>query len=976
MPVLPTGTVTYLLTDIAGSTRLWDEHPEAMRHAHARHSDIIAACVERFQGRIVRERGEGDSRFGLFAGPVAAVQAALAIQQEFAAETWPLPTPLRVRIALHTSAETETAGNDYASPGANRCARLRALAVGGQTLLSRVTGELTAGHLPNEASLRPLGTHRLQDLDRPEEVFQLCHPDLADDFPALRSLDSLPTNLPGQFSSFVGREREMQDLKRLLAQTRLLTLLGAGGTGKTRLSLQAGADLLDQYPDGVWLVELAPLSDGALVWQEAAAVLGVREEPGRPLPQTLRTALQAKRLLLILDNCEHLIGVCAEMAETLLQSCPQVRILASSREVLGIPGEVTYYVPSLSLPPADETPPPERLLDFEAVRLFVERAQASAPTFALTAANAAAVVHLCRRLDGIPLALELAAVRVRALTLEQLLARLDDRFRLLTGGSRTNLPRQQTLRALIDWSYDLLPERERGLWARLSVFANGWSLEAAEQVCAGNDTEAWEVLDLLTQLVDKSLVLAEEREGAVRYRMLESIREYGRARLDQRAEATEIRRQYAAFYLAFAEEADRHLHGPEQAEWLARLETERENSYRAFEIGLAQAQDAADADATAYLLRFAAAQGDFWRTRSYLTEGRSRLSAALALPNASRGASAAYASCLSSAGILAWLQSDYAEARKLILMGLERKRALNDRSGVASALGNLGNIAKDEGDYSLAQSCLEEGLQIARAVQDPHVLAVLLNSLGAIHREQGRPGQALPLLEESLELRRRSGDKRGISLTLNNLGSLLRELGEHDRTRAMQEESLRFLREIGDRQHMAILLNNLGNRAKEAGDPAAARNYLEECLQISQELGDRQNAAIARVNLGALAEETGDRARGAAQYAACLRLCRDLGEKMITGYALNGLALLALHQADWPRALLLFAATAALRESLKTTPTAEDRAAQEQALVSLRAHLEPERFERLLAQGRSLELPTALAYALGETPLDALEKRS
>ncbi len=972
MSVLSTGAVTYLLTDIAGSTRLWDEHSAAMHLAHPRHSDLITACVEQHHGRIIRERGEGDSRFAVFVQPIHAVQAALAIQQAFLSENWPLPAPLRVRIALHMGGSTGPHnGDDYASPAAQRCARLRALAAGGQTLLSRVILELVADHLPAEVALRPLGTHRLQDLERPEEVFQLCHPTLPDDFPPLLSLDRRPTNLPGQISSFVGREREMHEVIHLLEKTRLLTLLGAGGTGKTRLSLQVGADLLDRYPDGVWLVELAPLSERALAWQAVAAVLGVREEPGRMLEQTLQNALQAKTMLLILDNCEHLIGVCAKMAETLLQGCPQLRILTSSRETLNVPGEVTYYVPSLSLPRIGEKVPTERLLEFEGVRLFMDRARTTTPTFTLTEANAGAVVQICRRLDGIPLALELAAVRVRMLNPDQLLTRLDDRFRLLTGGSRTTLPRQQTLRALVDWSYDLLTDRERRLWGRLSVFANGWKLKAAEEVCAGGEIEVWEVLDILSQLVDKSIVLAEERAGAVRYRMLESLREYGKARLAEREETAEIQGQYTAYYLAFAEEAHGHLRGPEQAEWIARLDTERENLYAAFELCLVQAQNPEDTDVvTESMLRFAATLADYWRTCGYLSEGRSRLTVVLALPNAPLYP-APYAACLNVAGILAWLQSDYLEACQFITQSLDLKRAMNDKTGMASALGNLGNIARDAGDYKIARTYLEEGLHLARETQDTRTLSVVLNSLGALHREQGQPAQALPFLEESLELRRQSGDKRGISLTLNNLGTVLHNLGEKARARAMQEESLTLLREIGDRQNMAVLLNNLGNRAKEAGNLSEACAYLEEGQRLAQELGDRQNAAIALVNLGSLAEEMGDRPLAAARYAECLRLSDELGAKVIMGYALNGLTLLALRQEDWERAVLLFAATEALRATLSTRLSSEDDAEQETTLAALRAHLPSDEFDTLYAQGRSLSLSATLAYALRESPAPA-----
>ncbi len=476
---LPTGTVTFLFTDIEGSTRLWEQFPEAMQTALTRHDVLLRGIVESHGGGVIKSTGDG--LHAVFNRATEGLAATLACQQALAGEVWTgLPSPLRVRMGLHTG-ESELRDDDYFGSTLNRAARLMSIAAGGQALLSSATTELVLDQLPQGVVLQDLGEHRLKDLTRPEHVFQLSSPGLPTDFPPLRSLNTLPNNLPVQLTSFIGREDEMAEAKRLLATTRLLTLTGPGGTGKTRLSLQVAADVLDVFPDGAWLAELAPLSDPVLVSQTVASVLGVREQPGRPLVDTLIDYLRAKSLLLILDNCEHLIEACDQLVTSLLSACPRLKILPSSREALGIAGETTYRVPSLSLPDARHSTP-EALMQCEAVHLFVERAQAVQPRFALTSRNLNATIQICRRLDGIPLALELAAARLRLFTVEQIAARLDDRFRLLTGGSRSALPRHQTLEALIDWSYDLLPEPEREALRRLSVFAGGWTFDAAEAI--------------------------------------------------------------------------------------------------------------------------------------------------------------------------------------------------------------------------------------------------------------------------------------------------------------------------------------------------------------------------------------------------------------------------------------------------------------------------------------------------------------
>ena len=486
MSNLPTGTVTFLFTDVEGSTKLWEAYPHAMKSALQRHDDLLREVIEARQGYVFKT--VGDAFCAAFATATDALHAALNVQVSLQQETWGETGPLKVRMALHTGEAQERDG-DYFGPALSRVARLQSTGGGGQTLLSDVTHDLCRDALPPEAVLQDLGQHRLKDLGRPEQVFQLCHPSLPADFPPLNSLDNpaLPNNLPQQVTSFIGREKEMAEIAALLGNTRLLTLTGSGGSGKTRLSLQVAADLLDGTGDGVWLVELAPLSDPALVPQAVAAVLGVKEETGKTLTQTLTAYLKGRRLLLVLDNCEHVLDACARLADSIIRACPQVQILASSREGLGIAGEQTYRVPSLSLPSSSLAATPESLSQYEAVSLFVARALAHQPAFAVTNANAPALASACLRLDGIPLAIELAAARVRSLSVEEINSRLDNRFRLLTGGSKTALPRQQTLRALIDWSYDLLTDQEKTLLRRLSVFAGGWTLAAAESVCSDND---------------------------------------------------------------------------------------------------------------------------------------------------------------------------------------------------------------------------------------------------------------------------------------------------------------------------------------------------------------------------------------------------------------------------------------------------------------------------------------------------------
>lgn len=920
MPDLPTGTITFLFTDIEGSTRLWEQHPEAMKRAHSRHGEIISEAVERQGGALVRERGEGDSCFVVFPQATDAVAAVTHIQRALLAESWPEQAPIRVRAALHTG-EAQLREADYNSSAVNRCARLRAIAYGGQSVLSRVTYELVRDCLPEGVSLKDLGLHRLKDLQRPEQVFQLLHPDLQPDFPPLKSLDALPTNLPQQLTRFIGREQEMREVKHLLAATRLLTLTGTGGVGKTRLALQVAADLLEDYPDGVWLVELAALSDAALVPRQVADALGVREEPNRPVFETLIDALRPKRLLLVLDNCEHLVEACAAATDTLLRRCPNVQTLATSRTALGIGGETVWRVPSLAAPVPDRRESVEVLTQYQAVQLFIDRAQVSRPGFSVTNATAPAVAQVCHRLDGIPLAIELAAARVRALSLEQILARLDDRFRLLTGGSRAALPRQQTLLATLDWSYDLLRDPERTLLCRLAVFAGGWTLDAAEAVCAGGNVEGRDVLDLLTALADQSLVLYGEQAESPRYQLLGTIRQYASERLAAQGEGDTLRRRHRDYYLSLARESKEKLAGPEQRRWLEELEREHDNLRTALETC------ARDPESGVIGLRLAAPLGQFWDMRGYMSEGREHLAVALAHPGAQEGTKER-AHCLNGAGIAAWRQADFPAAQKLLEEALAFWRGLDEKPSMAATLNNLGILARHQGEFARAQSLLEESVGIAHAVGQQTVEA--------------------------------NG--------FNNLLTLALDQSDYAGARTYGEKALGLWRQLKDEWGTAMTLGNLGDVAASQGDLAGAQAWFEEGLALKRKLGDKQGIASILANWGALSVERGELTAAQHQLAECLALCRELGTRHESTLALDGLARLALRRAQASRAALLHGAADALRDDIGAPITPDQQPEHERQLSRVRAALGEDAFEAAFAAGRALSWKEVIDRGLEELP--------
>ncbi|MGE5170288.1 MAG: ATP-binding protein, partial [Rudaea sp.] len=776
---------TFVFTDLEGSSRLWEKEPERMHPALAAHDRLARAAVEGRSGRVLKLTGDG--LCAVFDDPLHAVEAALAFQNALADPARTGGLQLHARCGIHVGV-AQKRDNDYFGNTVNRAARIMSAGNGGQVLLSQAVVDLVRGRLPDALSLRDLGSVRLRDLSQPERLYQLLHTTLRADFPALRSLEATPNNLPLQATSFVGRELELAEAGEALSRTRLLTLVGAGGIGKTRLSLQLAAEVLDDYPDGAWFVELAPIADERLVVQAVATTLGVKEDPGVALADVLVRWAADKRLLLLLDNCEHVLTACATLAGQLLRGAAGLRMLASSREPLRIPGEVTYPVPALRVPGPGGAHGDVAYADYASVRLFADRATAVLPTFRLTEGNGRTIGEICRHLDGIPLAIELAAARTRALPIDAIAARLGDRFRLLTGGSRTALPRQQTLRALIDWSHDLLADPERVLLRRLSVFAGGWTLDGAEAVCAGGEVERDDILELIAGLVDKSLAVADVGSG--RYRLLETIRQYAGEKLGASGEAPAVIERYVEFCLGFAEEMQGKFHGAEQGSTLARVDIEHENLLSAL------AACAGLSDGGPKGLRLVNALKTYWFSRGQLPLGKRLTKEALDTPGARRR-DRPRSVALFGLGQFCSFSGEYDEAIGYLEEGLAIARELGDKDRIAATLQPLAFAEFGRGRLDDARRHSEESLAIARAVGKPDQIAAALNAVAQMRRAQGDLAGAEPLYDEVVAVARELGDRELVAIGLLNLAMVYIARSAHRSARLALQEIIAIASETG-----------------------------------------------------------------------------------------------------------------------------------------------------------------------------------
>jgi predicted ATPase/DNA-binding SARP family transcriptional activator/Tfp pilus assembly protein PilF len=742
-----------------------------------------------------------------------------------------------------------------------------------------------------------------------------------------------PNNLPGAATSFVGREAELAALEHALLRgqagqqepgARLLTLVGVGGTGKTRLALALAEAALAAYSDGVWLVELAPLApsrslDPMPIVRAAVPVLGLREQPGQALLKTLTGYLKDRRLLLVLDNCEHLVAACAALAARLLADCRGLQLLVTSREALGMAGETLWPVPPLALPPAAAETPPELVIRAEAVQLFVARAQAARPGFALTAANARGAAAICRGLDGLPLAIELAAARLHGMAVEEVAARLDDRFRLLRRGNRAALPRHQTLQAALDWGWDLLSEQERALLRRLAAFSGGWTLAASELVCAGvrDGIEADEVLTLLDGLVSKSFAHLEAgASGTARYGLLETVRQYAAMRLAEAGEGAAVRDRHLTWCVALAEASEPHLMGAGQAEWLGRLEAEHDN----LRAALRWAQDSGE---YALGLRLAGALWRFWHMHGHLSEGRRWLAAMLARPEGVLAVDRARA--LNGAGVLALHQGDPAQAAQHHEACLVLRRTLGDAGRIADSLTNLGNVAVFVGELDRAAALYEQSLDLRRALGDRWGEAAALNNLARVVHQQGDHSRAAMLFEQSAAIYRALGDRAGTATALDNLGVVVGALGEYERAATLHLESLAMRRELHDPRSEAGSLTNLGDVALQQGAYARATTCYREGLSRYREVGDMAGIAAS----------------------------------------LEGLARAAGACGQWARTAWLLGAATSIRETIRAPLPSTEQRRFDGAEATARAALGAEQFEASWARGRASSLERAVMAALG-----------
>ncbi len=815
--------LTFLFTDIEGSTRRWEADPGAMQEELARHFRILKEVVGSHAGAVEAETGDGI----LASFPTArqAVGASVEGQRNLRTADWE-SEPLQVRMGIHTGeAVRKTTG--LHGTEVHRAARLTSTAHGGQIVISEATHALVRDDPPSEIGFSDLGTHRLKDLARPEHLFQVTHPDLAERFPPLRSLEGFPNNLPAQLSSFVGREEELQSVWDALGKSRLVTLTGAGGSGKTRLALQVAADCIERHPDGVWLVELGGLADPDLLAQTVVSTLGIPERADRPVLDTLTDYLRERDLLLLLDNCEHLIEAAAVFTETLLQTCPDLRVLATSREPLGVPGEMTWRVPSLELAHRDD---PDLVNDPpESVELFVERARSAEPDFVLTEDNAPVVATISRRLDGLPLAIELAAARVRALSVEDVARRLEDRFALLQAGSRTALPRQRTLESAVAWSYDLLDSEEQELFAHLGVFRGSFDLEAAEAVAAVGDVEASRMLDLLTGLVDKSLVTVLREDGGVGYRLLETIRHYARTQLAESPDAQAVRDAHTRWAVDFAARAGREMIGPEQKIWFRRIQSALDDLRAALERALDQGEIATG-------LRLMVALDNWWVLTS--------------VPEASY-----------------WLERLLAAEEEV------------EAEALAPGLGLYGQLRAFGEDTEAAVRTLERSLELFEEVDDPRGQAYAQHMLGIALWDHEEPERAHELNRRALQAFQEIGDPAGATRSLFFLGLWEVHFGETE----VASELAGRLAALGDQTGVPLIRAHgaelQGLAAHFQGDHEKARTHLREAVSQFRRVGRVQCLVhyLTHVSLWALTEDRPDAA------ASLLGAVHTLREEHLAG---------------------------------------------------------------------------------------------
>jgi predicted ATPase/class 3 adenylate cyclase len=957
MSELPTGTVTLLFTDIEGSTRLLQQLGEHYASVLSECRDLLRAAFREHRGHEVDT--QGDAFFVAFARASDAILAAVAAQRAFATHSWPPGVVVRVRMGLHTG-EPTLVSEGYVGLDVHHAARIMSAAQGGQVLLSQTTCDLVQYDLPDGVHLRDLGEHRLKDLQRPSRLFQLVIADLPADFPPLKTLDNRLNNLPVQFTPLIGRVQEVAAVQHLLQRedVRLVTLTGPGGTGKTRMALQVAAELSDLFPSGVYFVNLAPISDPVFVIPTIAQTLGLREVAGQPLLERVKEELQQKQALLVLDNFEQVVSAASQVTD-LLVACPRIKILVTSREVLHVRAEYEFTVPPLALPDHKHLPKLEALSHYAAVALFLQRAQAVNSDFQMTSANARAIAEICVRLDGLPLAIELAAARVKLFPPEALLARLNQRLQVLTSGARDAPARQQSLHNTIAWSYDLLHAQEQQLFRRLSAFVGGCTLEAIEVVCAALDKSngMGQVLDGLPSLIDKSLLQQTEQGEEPRLVMLETIREYGLEALAAHGEVEATRQAHAAYFLTLAEQAEPELDDPNQAMWVARLEHEHDNLREALEWALEKVIDEKAAERREIGLRLSVALKEFWMVHGHYREARTFLERALAL---SEGTSTSLrARVLRAIAAVAEVQGDIDRTEVVAQQSLALSRELEDTCGIADSLGLLALAAWLRGKIVEAISLDEEQVRLLRQVGEPGEVADALFYLAEHVSTFGEYARGQALFEEALALFRQAGNELWVGATLvHSAAWLWFTLGDLATMRQRLQEGQALITRVGDRARSAECLWVAALLALSEGDPVRASSLAQESLGIYREIGDPWFSAWSLHLLGKIETQRGEMPAARSYYQQSLALNQQ--EKWMTPFNLEGLASVVATQGALRWAAQLWGAAEALREAIAVPRLPVDRVAYEQAVAAARAQLGEDTFAAVWQEGRTMTAEQAL----------------
>jgi len=888
MEKIPGGIVTFLFTDIEGSTKLAQEFPETLKESLKRHNDVIQEIIISNKGYVFELIG--DAFCVSFDEATDAVKSAYEIQIKLKEENW-IDSPIKVRIGIHIGKAEWNESSYLGYITLARTQRIMSVAYGGQTIISNDVHEKLKDRVFKDFSFRDLGERRLKDLIHPVKIFQLISPKLRNEFPQLKTLDARPNNLPVQLTSFIGRGEQIEQIKNILKQTHLATITGTGGSGKTRLALQVSAEIIDEFENGVWYAELASLNDPLLLPQLIAQTLGLKEEPMRSMEETLCDYLRDRELLIILDNCEHMIDAAARLAEILLVKSPKLRIIATSREALRCSGEMTHRVLSLDTPDPRKKISIEQLSQYDSVSLFLERASAVNSNFKITKENSLALAGICSQLDGIPLAIELAAARVKVLSVEKINERLNDRFKLLTGGKRTSLPRQQTLKALIDWSYDLLSEKEKMLWGRLSIYSDGWTLESAEEICSDDKIETDEIMEIMYNLNEKSVVIFNEEKD--RYRMLETIRQYGEEKLKETHEEEIFENKHFEYFKNFVLKTEPKMFGAEMQKNMEKISQD----YGNIETALNRTLKNNDIENG---MEIAASLGNYWQIQGNFFEGSSRLES---LIESTKGIKTpVLGKVLNTAGIFTRILGEYEKAENLINNSLEINREYGNDNEVSNSLNSMGNLNLDKGENENAINNFEESIKIYNETGNKKGLADSINDLARVFLNKGENEKAEKLFKESLAIMRGIGYKPGISTSITNLGVVALNKGDLENAGKLFEESLEIRKETGDKLGISKLLNNLGTISKSKKEFTKSREFYEKSLSIRREIGDKIGIAALLYNIGNLLIEEKEYKQSQDYFEECIILFRELGNKSRLALSLKSSGLAFYEQDDFAKA--------------------------------------------------------------------------